>query len=143
MCTLGRMSDPFDLSTTFVHLGLGASATVLPDFEWSATALEAYDRRFAADGDDGRIVMLGTQDSDWPTWERHPAGEEVVVLLSGQVDLVQWIDGAEHVVAMRSGEAVVNPTNVWHTARVHESGQALFITPGRGTENIALEEFEG
>jgi hypothetical protein len=24
---------------------------------------------------------------------------------------------------------------VWHTADVHEPGDAVFITPGRGTEN--------
>jgi hypothetical protein len=30
---------------------------------------------------------------------------------------------------------MINPPNVWHTARVHEPGRALFITPGRGTEH--------
>jgi uncharacterized cupin superfamily protein len=74
------------------------------------------------------------QDATWDSWERHPGGEEVVVLLSGRVDLVQELGGAEHVVELRPGQAVINPTGVWHTARVHEPGMALFITPGRGTE---------
>jgi hypothetical protein len=39
------------------------------------------------------------------------------------------------VVELRPGEAVVNPRNVWHTATVHEPGDALFVTPGRGTEH--------
>jgi quercetin dioxygenase-like cupin family protein len=47
---------------------------------------------------------------------------------------VQDLDGAEHVVELRPGQAVINPAGVWHTARVHEPGVALFVTPGRGTE---------
>ena len=74
------------------------------------------------------------QDRTWDSWERHPAGEEVVYLISGRVDLVQEHEGTEHVIQMHAGEATVNPTNTWHTARVHEPGWALFITPGAGTE---------
>jgi mannose-6-phosphate isomerase-like protein (cupin superfamily) len=128
-------AGPFDLSTTFVHLGLGARSTPLPDFEWSNEYLEAYSRRFAADGDDGRLVMLGHNAASWTTWERHPAGEEVVVLLSGRVDLIQRIGDTERRVALRPGQAVINPTGVWHTADVLEPGDALFITPGQGTEH--------
>ena len=62
-------------------------------------------------------------------------GEEVVLLLSGRVDLIQRIDGGERRVALGPGQAVVNPPGVWHTADVHEPGDALFITPGRGTEH--------
>ncbi len=124
----------FDLSETFVHLGLGARAVPMEDFDWSPDAMAAYDERFASDGDEGRLVCLLAQEASWRTWERHPAGEEVVVLLSGRVDLIQEIDGAERLVALRPGQAVVNPTGIWHTAVVHEPGTALFITPGRGTE---------
>ncbi len=127
--------EAFDLSATFIHLGLGARATPLPDFEWTPEYLEAYGRRFAADGPEGRLVMMGRSAESWTTWERHPAGEEVVVLLSGRVDLIQRIDGAERRIPLRPGQAVVNPTGVWHTADVHEPGDALFITPGQGTEN--------
>jgi hypothetical protein len=51
---------------------------------------------------------------------------------------VQELDGVEHVVALRPGQAVVNPAGVWHTSRVHEPGLALFITPGEGTEGRPL-----
>jgi mannose-6-phosphate isomerase-like protein (cupin superfamily) len=128
--------EPFDLSTTHIHLGQGARATPLPDFEWSAEYLDAYTTRFADDGDEGRLVMMGHNAESWPTWERHPAGEEVVVLLSGRVDLIQRVDGGERRIALQPGQAVINPPGVWHTADVHEPGDALFITPGRGTENV-------
>jgi mannose-6-phosphate isomerase-like protein (cupin superfamily) len=129
------MSEPFDLSSTYVHLGLGATADPLPDFEFSPEYLSAYGARTEADGDDGRLVLYDRQDASWETWERHPAGEEVVVLVSGRVDLLQEVDGEVHKVELTPGMAVINPRNVWHTADVHEPGQALFITPGRGTEN--------
>jgi len=126
----------FDLSTTHVHLGLGARAVPLPDFAWTPEYLDAYGERFAADGDEGRLVAMGRNRESWPTWERHPAGEELVVLLSGRVDLIQRLDDGERRIALQPGQAVVNPPGVWHTADVHEPGDALFITPGRGTENI-------
>ena len=124
----------FDLARTFIHLAVDPTATPLPDFEWSPDYLEAYGRRFAADGDRGRLVCVLPQTESWDSWERHPAGEEVVFLISGRVDVVQDIDGEERVIPLRPGEALINPPGVWHTARVHEPGAALFITPGRGTE---------
>ncbi|HSO95162.1 MAG TPA: cupin domain-containing protein [Acidimicrobiia bacterium] len=130
------MTDgPFDLSRTFVHLGLGVRAVPVPDFEWSPEFLARYERSFADDGDEGRLVSVVRQTATWDTWERHPAGEELVVLLSGRVDLIQDLDGESRVVELVPGTAIVNPRNVWHTAAVHEPGDALFITPGRGTEH--------
>jgi mannose-6-phosphate isomerase-like protein (cupin superfamily) len=131
---VGPVADAFDLSDVFIHLGVGSTATPLPDFAWSPEYLAGYQERFAADGAEGRLICVMPQDETWDSWERHPAGDEVVVLLSGRVDLVQDLDGAEHVVELQPGQAVINPAGVWHTARVHEPGVALFVTPGRGTE---------
>jgi mannose-6-phosphate isomerase-like protein (cupin superfamily) len=130
------MSDrAFDLSKTFVHLGLGAKAIPLPDFEWTTEYLDRYDATYASDGDDGRLVTMGEQAASWDSWERHPAGEELVVQLSGRAILIQEIDGEELRTELRSGQAIINPPGVWHTADVLEAGDALFITPGRGTEH--------
>ncbi len=57
------------------------------------------------------------------------------MLVSGQVDLVQELDGQPHTVELHPGHAAVNPRGVWHTATVHEPGIALFVTPGRDTEH--------
>jgi len=124
----------FDLHSTFIHLGLGSTATPLPDFSWSREYLDSYQKRFENEGDEGRLVCMLPQEATWDSWERHPAGEEVVVVLSGRIDLIQEIDGHERVIALGPGEVAINPAGVWHTARVHEPGEALFITPGRGTE---------
>jgi mannose-6-phosphate isomerase-like protein (cupin superfamily) len=126
------VTERFDLARSCVHLGRGPAAVVLPDFEWTADALAAYRERFAGDGDQGRLVCVIAQEATWDSWERHPAGEEVVVLLSGRIDLVQEIDGEAHVVPLRPGDAVINPANVWHTAFVHEPGSAPVHHARRG-----------
>ena len=129
------MAGTHHLPTTPIHLGLGARAEPLEGFSWSPEFLAAYGERVAPDGDEGRLVTMGAMDASWDSWEAHPAGEEVVVCLSGRVRLIQEVDGAERAVEVGPGEYVVNPPGVWHTADVIEPGQVLFITPGRGTTN--------
>jgi len=111
--------ESFDLSQTFIHLGLGARATAIPDFEWSAEFLDTYEQANAADGDEGRLVCISPQTQTWDFWERHPHGEEVVVLLSGRSDVVQDIDGGERTISLAPGQAVINPAGVWHRSVVH------------------------
>ena len=115
-----------------MHLGLGSTATVLPDFTWTPECLASYATRFASDGDEGRLVCITEQPATWDTWERHPAGEEVVVLLSGRIDLVQDLHGVEHAVSLRPGEAMVNPVGVWHTAPRARARRRAVHHPGGG-----------
>jgi quercetin dioxygenase-like cupin family protein len=129
------MNSSFDLHATPAHLGLGARVMPLPGFAWTAEYLERYQQETAADGDDGRLVVISPASTTWTSWERHPAGDELVVQLSGAVTLFQEIDGSLRTVELRGGLAVINPRGVWHTIDVHEPGEALFITPGRGTEH--------
>ena len=129
------MGEAFDLDSTVVHLGSGASAVPFGDADWSPEWLARYEQSFAADGDDSRMVCVFPQSASWTTWERHPAGEELVVLLDGRIDVIQDVDGVRRTIALRAGEAMINPRGVWHTADVHEPGKGLFVTPGRGTEH--------
>jgi mannose-6-phosphate isomerase-like protein (cupin superfamily) len=72
----------------------------------------------------------------WPSWERHPAGDEIVVLLSGSATMVLETGNAENTVQLQEpGAYVVVPRGCWHTARIVEPTRMLFITPGEGTEN--------
>jgi quercetin dioxygenase-like cupin family protein len=129
------MESGFDLSTTYVHLGLGSRATPIADFVWTPEFLNRYAAEHGSDGAEGRLVMIGGGDSSWTTWERHPAGEELVVVISGRLTLVQDVDGVERRIELTEGQAAVNPRNVWHTADINEACRALFITPGQGTEH--------
>lgn len=83
-------------------------------------------------------VLVSTHEftADWPTWERHPAGDEIVILLSGAARMVlQTASGRETVELAAPGAFLVVPRNTWHTARVSQATRMLFITPGEGTEN--------
>ena len=76
--------------------------------------------------------------ADWPTWEIHPSGDEIVVLQPGTATLVlRGDDGETRVQLAGPGAYVVVPRNTWHTARVSGTTRMLFITPGEGTENRA------
>jgi quercetin dioxygenase-like cupin family protein len=129
--------DGFSLSETCVHLGLGATAVPLTDFTWDEEYLEQYSHRFASDGAEGRLVCITPQQETWTFWERHPGGDELVLLLSGRVEVFQELSAGTEVVELRTGRAMINPKGVWHTSDVHEPGLALFITPGAGTEHKA------
>jgi quercetin dioxygenase-like cupin family protein len=125
----------FDLSTTHVHLGRDSTAVAVSDFEWTREFLAGYEAEFAADGSEGRLVMIGASDTSWNFWERHPAGEELVCVIAGRITLVQDINGSERHIALEPGHAAINPRGVWHTTDVHEPGRVLFVTPGLGTEH--------
>ena len=128
----------FDLSSTYAHLGLGARVIELPEFRWDPEYLADYERRFEGDGDDGRLVCITPQTDTWTFWERHPAGDELVVLLSGRIEVIQHLGDRDVGTELREHQAIVNSRGTWHRSVVHEPGAALFVTPGRGTEHRPL-----
>jgi mannose-6-phosphate isomerase-like protein (cupin superfamily) len=127
-------SPTFSLEKFPAHLGLGATAVREPEFTGDMAWYEAYGARHAADGKEGRLVSMHTFTMSWDTWEMHPAGDEMVICTAGQITLHQDIDGKVRTVTLKTGEAVINPPGVWHTADVDEPATALFITAGMGTE---------
>ena len=68
-------------------------------------------------------------------WERHPAGDEVICLLSGRADFILEEPGGERVIALSGRETCIVPKGVWHRIVVHEPSDLLFITYGLGTEH--------
>lgn len=128
---------PHDIARMFLHLqdgGAGAPIPVGADF-WPKLAGGQYPQL-----ENGRLMSQHGFAADWPVWERHPAGDEVVMLLSGAADLVLETADGEHVAKLRRpGDYVLVPAGTWHTARTREPANALFITPGRGTEHRPVE----
>lgn len=119
-----------------------ASNFVVMNRELSADVVAVTDTLYAEldknyDGFAGHtLISSHSFDSDWSTWEVHPAGDEFVMLLSGTADLVLLNNGSEEVVRLNDpGTFVVVPRGTWHTARVQETATMLFVTPGEGTEN--------
>lgn len=123
------------LTTTPLHLSLGSRAMFVEGFDWDPEVLAAYGAAVAGDGAEGRLVMIFEGSGSGTHWERHPAGDEVVVCLSGRMTLTREFDGRPDTVELTAGDAVINPRGVWHVIDVAEPGQLLTITPGVGTEH--------
>ena len=119
-----------------------AAAVLQPDQSVATVALTPalyaeLDEDF--DGFKGRWLMITYAfEQPWGNWERHPAGDEIVYLLSGDVELVLHTGEGEQVHHLdQPGEYVVIPRNTWHTARPRTLTHMLFITPGEGTEHCS------
>lgn len=121
------------LQNTFAVLKPGLSVETI---DVSPSLYDDLDARF----DQFKSCVLVSShefSADWPTWERHPAGDEIVVLLSGAATMVLRTDAGRAMVELTEpGAYVVVPRNCWHTAHVAQSARMLFVTPGEGTENL-------
>jgi hypothetical protein len=86
----------------------------------------------------GRLGPASRFTQDWPHWEMHPAGEELVVLASGSVELeLEDPNGERTQLALRGRGAVLIPRGSWHWARVHAPSEMWFVTYGEGTRQRA------
>lgn len=126
-----------DLSSTFVVLQPDQRAVLV---ESSPDVFEELDRRFS--GFKGHVLVATFAfDADWTTWERHPAGDELVCLISGKATLILDRGDKKDMVELgKPGEYVVVPKGTWHTAKTRVSTTLLFVTPGEGTENRPTQE---
>jgi quercetin dioxygenase-like cupin family protein len=128
------MAGTFTLDGTYIHLK--------PDD--SARAMEGGDPFWATiqertDLDEGRLMGVTGQSKDWDHWERHPAGEEILTLLSGEMELILDMDGGEQRAVLKAGQTFIVPRGIWHRALVREPGRLMFVTPGAGTEHRRVE----
>ncbi|HPH68420.1 MAG TPA: cupin domain-containing protein [Kofleriaceae bacterium] len=126
--------QPFELATVPAHLGLGARVHQLPTFSGMAW-YQQYERDFASDGNEGRLVSLYTFDRSWDSWEMHPHGDELVVCTAGEIMLWQDLPAGAAAHTLRAGQAIVNRAGVWHTADVASAATVLFVTAGVGTQH--------
>lgn len=126
------MSGTFDLESTYLALDGSGGTTPLPvgpDF-W-----ETIERNEAARG---TLVGVYPMAADWPHWEMHPSGDEVLVLLDGEVTFVFDDADGERLVPMRAGSTVIVPRGAWHRAIVSVPGRLLALTYGEGTQHRPL-----
>jgi mannose-6-phosphate isomerase-like protein (cupin superfamily) len=127
---------PYDLSGTFLRLRPDASVEPLPvgDDFWQRIMTGKLGTFH-----DEYLVTTFSYDRDWPNWEKHPNGDEIVMLLDGSATMVLEIDGHERLVELTgSCSYVVVPRGTWHTSRTRAACRMLFITAGEGTEHRAV-----
>jgi mannose-6-phosphate isomerase-like protein (cupin superfamily) len=138
-----RPTGPFDLGSTPIHLGSVAAdapaALPLPDFGFDGPAFQAYVEAHCTPDSPGRLIMVESTPGNWPAWECHTEGDEIVIVLEGRAEFIQEMDGGERRTAVGPGSAIINPKGVWHTADVSEPLKAIYITPCPGTEHRVRE----
>jgi mannose-6-phosphate isomerase-like protein (cupin superfamily) len=122
---------PFSLENTFVHLkdvGAASALSIGPDF-WNTMGARG-------DLQTGRLVWTTRFDKDMPHWEMHQAGDELLVVVSGAIELVLQGDGrSDRVVELGAGQAFLVPFGIWHRVRVKTPSEILFVTPGKGNQH--------
>lgn len=123
-----------DISKDFIVLSPDKEATIE---KFSSGFYEYIDRKYK--GFKGHELISAYEfDEDWSSWERHPNGDEIVILLTGQVTFILDTEAGERSVKLTEpGSYVIVPMGIWHTARTNVTSKMLFITPGEATEHKA------
>lgn len=129
------MAEPFDPTDLYLDLRDGGALERLPAGEpfWADLMAGKIDIQ-------GRLVSAYRFTTDWDTWERHPAGEELLCLLDGAAE-VRFEDagGVEQIVHLNgSKRCFLVPRGAWHRFVVPDFAYVLFVTPGEGTEHRPL-----
>lgn len=122
-----------NLASSYLHVENDERTTqlVTTDNFWADLANGQYPQL-----EHGRLMASFEFDSNWHMWERHPAGEEVVVLISGAVRfLLEEPAGIRELHLTQPGDFALVPPGIWHTARTDVPTRMLFLTPGAGTEH--------
>jgi len=127
-----REQSGFDLVDTYVHLADDGAAEVIDVDDEFWTQIE---HRTALH--QGRLLGAFHMTESPDHWEMHPHGDEILVLLSGSVDVI-LNTRREQVVALRKQGSCIVPSGVWHRQLVHEPSEMIFITPGRETQHRPL-----
>jgi hypothetical protein len=126
------MSQSFDLIGTYVHLRDDGSASRV---EVSPTFWQEVMSGKRRELDEGRVVAVFPYEEDWTRSEMHPAGDELVFVLTGAIDLVLQEPTGDRTIRLESARGHLVPRGVWHTARVRTPGQVLHVTAGAGTQH--------
>ena len=96
----------FDLETTFLGLSGDGEVTQMPvgpDF-WPTMDRNPNMR--------ATLVSFGTGEGDWPHWEMHPKGDEVLVLVE-VTDVVFAVDSIPAIFAITEDPFIVLTSNVF------------------------------
>jgi mannose-6-phosphate isomerase-like protein (cupin superfamily) len=123
--------QPFPVARSIVHIEAAGGATLLqPPF------VKAELARL-----DGRVLatfpISTAADAHSDVWEMHPAADEVLFMLTGELGL-EYSDGPRSRHAeLRAGEGIVVPKGAWHRLHFRQPGLLLALTATQGTVSSA------
>jgi mannose-6-phosphate isomerase-like protein (cupin superfamily) len=124
----------FHLETTYLGLDGAGQVTPLPVGPQFWRTIQTNPHA------SGTLVTVSTGEGDWPHWEMHPAGDEVLVLLEGRARVVFERAGAVETHDLTPGATLIVPAGVWHRAVEQRGMRMLFITYGAGTQHRPLAD---
>ena len=132
----------FELTQTYAFLEDGGAAPLVrvSDAFWKDLLSgnpSSADARRVLHGS-GWLVSVYKITRDAPGWEMHPLGDELLVMLSGEMGVVLQHAGAEEeTVELRAGRSCIVPRGTWHRQVMHQPGEYLGATYGKGTQHRA------
>jgi uncharacterized cupin superfamily protein len=124
-------SPGFNLIDTYVVINGPCASAVAGGHQFWERLSTGQDNTLT---DTSWLVGTYTYDTNWPNWEMHPDGDEIVTTTSGHIDLIVELNGQQTVWPAPAGTTVVIPAGVWHTANVSTPASALHITHGANTQ---------
>jgi mannose-6-phosphate isomerase-like protein (cupin superfamily) len=111
---------------SLVSIDAGFERTVFLAERTPATVTEDHIAELAAYRDGTIAVAHFAGRSEW---ERHGAGDEIVLVLDGETTLVLLVDGEEVAHTVRRNEFVVVPKGTWHRFEAPDEVKLLGVTP--------------
>ena len=105
-----------------------ADLTFLSDRKPTTTAGESADAfaRLCAYRDGAIFVGHWAGNSEW---ERHSAGDEIVMIIGGETTITFLNDGDETSSRLCTGDLVVVPQGTWHRFETADEVKVLSVTP--------------
>jgi mannose-6-phosphate isomerase-like protein (cupin superfamily) len=119
------MEQASEIANTFIHLCDGGDAEKIklsPAF-WRGNG-GTFDRVV------GVFEFKSARDLHDTMEEMHPGGDEVLLLISGAIEVVL----EDRSIALEAGQFAIVPRGVWHRLVMRKPGQLLFINSRTGME---------
>jgi mannose-6-phosphate isomerase-like protein (cupin superfamily) len=129
MSQSGFVADSFDLRQRHAHFNEDGSVTLIDAATLWSLPQDAMNAQF------GRLLVSSFEFSEnWPTWEMHPHGDELIYLLSGRATLILRLPQGDTEIPLTVNCGHMVPKGIWHTAHTNVPCQMLIVTRGQDTE---------
>lgn len=132
-------TETVDLAETYLHLDGSDRAPAIEGGEafWQQLMSGRFtDPKVEALSKGGWLVSRFVHEGDWPHWEMHPHGDEVLTCLDGALTFVlEGEEGATEEVRLTAGRTLVMPAGTWHRGLGRGPATILAITAGAGTQH--------
>ena len=120
----------FPLSGTAIHIPPDLNASVFRGEHLKARLQQLPNGLLL-----GAFQIARDVDAHSHIWEMHPVGDEILVMVTGALE-VEYADESHHgTCSLGTGEAMVMPRGFWHRLALREPGLLLTLTPLEGTRH--------